>query len=86
MAEPIPKMNPQQISMQLSRIKDSIVVEKGRSDQNVAEAVSKGIDQIADLLTPFVGGYQQLHNENEELKKKLEKYEPKKIKTPAKKD
>lgn len=66
--------------MQLTRIKDRIVREKGVCDHNISETLARSFDDIVSLLTPWVTDYAVLQQKVGELEKRLEKYEPKEIK------
>lgn len=77
--------------MQISRVKDNIVTQKGRSDQNLAEAISLGIDQIIQAVTPLIEAYQVSEQQRKEAESTLEtiyrnhpETRPEKLKTPKK--
>jgi len=75
-----PNLNPQTLGNQLNVIKDKMIVQKGRSDQNVAEAIAGGINEIIQLITPWVTDYQVLQQKITVLEQQLAKAaEPKKI-------
>lgn len=79
-----PNLNPQTLAVQINQIKDQMIVQKGRSDQNLAEALSGGINDIIQLITPWVTDYQVLQQKIDALQTRVDKYEPKKIETPEK--